>query len=107
MRYGKAALTILAVFLHAMAFAADTSDAETSESKNVTWYAPDDLEVHANETVEFTVQIYNVKTDTLHVSLSAEQLGFLLRRACLELLPKGQRLGAASVLEKADGPQLG
>ncbi|MBO7409600.1 MAG: mechanosensitive ion channel family protein [Candidatus Methanomethylophilaceae archaeon] len=104
MRYGKAALTILAVFLLAMAFAADTSDAETSESKNVTWYAPDDLEVHANETVEFTVQIYNVKTDTLHVSLSANKLketSVSFSQTDIELKPAGSDGDRIDVKAKA------
>ena len=74
MRYGKAALTILAAFLLAAVMVADLSDADTSDSKNITWYAPDSIEVHANETVEFTVQIYNVKSDTQHVSITANRL---------------------------------
>ncbi len=93
MRYGKAALTILAAFLLAAVMVADLSDADTSDSKNITWYAPDSIEVHANETVEFTVQIYNVKSDTQHISLTANKLSetsISFSATDIELKPAGK-----------------
>ena len=74
MRYRAAVLSVFAAVLLLAFCTADLSDAKQTESGNVTWYAADSLDIHANETVTFNIQVYNNSSDTLHISLSASKL---------------------------------
>ena len=75
MRYGKAALTLFAVILLAAVMVPDTSDAQQTESGDITWYGPDDLVIHANQTIEFPIQLFNNNVDDpIHVSITFTKL---------------------------------